>query len=202
MKKKKERQQKMDAWLIVFVVLVLVILIVGIAFAIFYSPNYQPRHNGTRRKHVPNYVLGLRSQIGTDVLPVIGIDTTPTDISLNQPMCDAGFVKIARSGVYQVTYGVDIQFASPAIVSVAIRRRSSDGCKGFEILTGSARQVSVAQPSVVPVNNSFFAQLNNGDQIKITAVASVTDSVFVPASNASFLQSPEALASLQLTLQS
>ena len=193
----------MDSWAIVLVIVLIIVLFVGISFAIFYSPNYQPRHhNQNRRKHVPNYVLGLRSQVGGDVLPAIAIETTPTDIAFNQPSCDSGFIKITRSGVYQILYGTDLQFVGGAIASVAVRRRSSDGCNGFEILAGSSRQSTVAQPTTVPLTNSFFAQLNNGDQLKLTAVASVAETVLVPSSSSSFLQAPEALAFMQLILQS
>lgn len=193
----------MDPWLVGIVVVILVVLLVGIAFAICYSPNYQrSNQNGNKRKHTPNYMLGLRSQVGTDILPSIAIGTTPTDIEFNQPLCESGFLKIPRSGVYQIMYGVDVQFVSNGNASIAIRRRTCDGASGFEILTGSARQAIANGPMVTNVSNSFFAQLNSGDQIKMTAVASSDENVSVPASNSYFLQTPEALASIQVMLKS
>ena len=194
----------MDGWTIAIVVILLIVVLVAVALMICYTPNYQRsrNHNGHRTKHLPHYILGLRSQLGTDILPTIPIGTTPTDITLNQPMCDTGYMTIPRSGVYQIFYGVDIRFEGPAMASIAVRRRNCDGSSGFEILTGSARESTVSQASTLTINNSFFAQLNKGDQLKITAIANTAETVHVPASNSSFLQSPEALASLQVVLKS
>lgn len=199
-----EHKEKMDGWTIAIVVIILIVVLVAIALMICYTPNYQrPRnHHGHRTKHVPHYILGLRSQVGSDILPTIAIGTTPTDIQLNQPMCDTGYMTIPRSGVYQIFYGVDLRFEGPGMASTAVRRRSCDGTNGFEILTGSAREAIVSQATMVNMNNSFFAQLNKGDQLKITAIANSTETVIVPSSDSSFLQSPEALASLQVVLKS
>ena len=198
----------MDAWLIVVVVLIFVLLIIGILFAIFYSPNYQQKNPKQRPKQGLTYIMATRGQLGDDILPAIPIRDTPTSIELNISPCeDTKYVKVTRTGLYNVAYGVDINFANTATASVSVRRRSCKANSAFEVIAGSVRQVAVNNAMLMLVNNTFLAQLNAGDLLQLTAVSNFmqsndnqADIVTVPPSNATFLQTPETLASLVLTL--
>lgn len=192
----------MDGWLIFVVVLTFVFLFVALGVLIWYVPCKQPPNTTKQPRQVnaSSFIVGARSQVGTDVLPTIDIGTTATDIELNQPFSESGYTKIVRSGVYSVSYGVDAQFEGEALASFAVRRRAENGANGFEILAASVRQVACSHASQVPVNNTFVAQLNAGDQLKITATASAANMVSVPSSDKAFLQTPTTLASLTLTI--
>lgn len=196
----------MDAWLIIVVVLLFVLLLVGLGFAIFYCPNYQKNNNSHPKPKGLPYIMATRAQVGDDVLPAIPIQDTPTLIELNLSVCDSKFVKVTRSGLYTISYGVDLNFASPATASVSVRRRSCKPNSGFEIIDGSVRQVAVNNGMLFPINNTFLAQLTAGDQLQLSAISTSIGNqldivaVSVPASNANYLQSPETLASLTLTI--
>jgi len=180
-----------------FVILIIICFIIA-AF---------PRCRNRWRRHNQHILLdksrafatALRSQSGTVVLPAIPILTTVTPITLTQSACNtSGGLLVPKTGNYSVFYSVQFVWSQEATVSVAVN--ASGDCKNAAgDLVGSQEQETIAIASSDVISHSFLAFLHKGATLQLTSVASIADSISVPASDSATLQTPTTLASLTIT---
>lgn len=186
-----------SAWYFVWIFMFLVVVALIVLFCIYCAPpKNQKKHKPA--KFVPNYLTYLRTQVGTDVLSPVFLSPTITDIPFNLPTCDNDIIKITHGGIYSVSYSLQVGTTNPVGIAVSVRRRTCDSMTGFEALVGSQEYIATAAAENVLISHTFAAQLDAGDVLRLSVVATRAETAQVPASTVTSLQTPTTLASLWL----